>query len=130
MADEARAHEDILHLLQVESVVKRVPSRLNNVRRIVQYAKDPEDDGSDDPLGSAPTEAWLMWALIIVTVLALVSLFVFYLRTGDSASKGEHTLLQQGRADDTVDVDLDFSDAKSKTYFMQNVMKTLKTIEE
>ncbi|KAG0445434.1 hypothetical protein HPB47_015158 [Ixodes persulcatus] len=130
MADEARNHEDILHLLQVESVVKRVPSSLTNVRRIVQYARNPEDDGTiENPLAAAPFEAWCMWAFLLVTILALFGLLAFYLRsTASSAAKG--SLLVARPSDEVVAVDLDFSEANSKTYFMQNVMKTLTTIEE
>ncbi|KAG0416056.1 hypothetical protein HPB47_006767 [Ixodes persulcatus] len=129
-ADEARNHEDILHLLQVESVVKRVPSSLTNVRRIVQYARNPEDDGTiENPLAAAPFEAWCMWAFLLVTILALFGLLAFYLRsTASSAAKG--SLLVARPSDEVVAVDLDFSEANSKTYFMQNVMKTLTTIEE
>lgn len=138
--DEAPTHEDILHLLQVESVVKKVPSGLNNVRRIVQFAKDPDDDGSvQDPLSATPVEVYFIWGILLVTALTLVLLLAYYLRSGategggaSAANGGDGTsnpLLVPRRGSEEA-IQLDFSDGNPKNNFMQSVMKTLKSLEE
>lgn len=136
--DEPPAHEDILHLLQVESVVKKVPSGLTNVRRIVQYAKDPDDDGSiQDPLGATPPEAYFVWGILLVTALILVLLLAYYVRPGateggggggDGGGVSKPLLVPTRGSEETIQ--LDFSDGNPKSNFMQSVMKTLKALEE
>lgn len=127
--DESPTHEDILRLLQVESVVKRVPNSLDKVRRIVQYAKDPDDDGSvQDPLSATPPEAIIVWGLLLVTSLALVILLAYYVRRGLGPGHGAMLLPTKG-SEETV-IELDFNDAQAKTTILQDVMKTLKAINE
>lgn len=141
--DEAPAHEDILHLLQVESVVKKVPSGLNNVRRIVQFAKDPDDDGSiQDPLSATPLEVYIIWGILLVTALTLVLLLAYYVRPsateggGGAAASGNDgdgtstkPLLVPRRVSEET-IQLDFNDASPRNNFMQSVLKTLKSLEE
>ncbi|KAK8786574.1 hypothetical protein V5799_023649 [Amblyomma americanum] len=129
--DESPAHEDILRLLQVESVVKRVPSSLNKVRRIVQYAKDPDDDGSvQDPLSATPPEAVIVWALLLVTALALLILLAYYVRKGSGVGPAPGAMLLPTRGSEETVIELDFDDAQAKTNILQDVMKTLKAINE
>ncbi|KAH6928446.1 hypothetical protein HPB50_016593 [Hyalomma asiaticum] len=134
--DEPPAHEDILQLLQVQSVVKKVPSELTNVRRIVQYAKDPDDDGSiQDPLGATPFEAYFIWATLLVTALVIVFLLAYRVRPtateggGNEAGDASKPLLVPTRGGEEA-IQLDFDDGSSKNSFMESIMKTLKSLEE
>lgn len=138
--DEPPAHEDILQLLQVQSVVKKVPSELTNVRRIVQYAKDQDDDGSiQDPLGATPFEAYFIWATLLVTALVIVFLLAYRVRPtatesaggggGNEASDASKPLLVSTRGGEEA-IRLDFDDGSSKNSFMESIMKTLKPLEE
>ncbi|KAL1416117.1 hypothetical protein MTO96_006390 [Rhipicephalus appendiculatus] len=125
---------------KVESVVKKVPSGLNDVRRIVQFAKDPDDDGSiQDPLSATPIEVYVIWGILLVTALILVLLLAYYVRPsategggasadgngGDGTSK---PLLVPRRGSEEA-IQLDFNDDSPRSNFMQSVMKTLKSLE-
>ncbi|KAH6938894.1 hypothetical protein HPB50_014681 [Hyalomma asiaticum] len=137
--DEPPAHEDILKLLQVESVVKKVPSGLTNVRRIVQYANDPDDDGSiQDPLSATPPEAYFIWSIMLITALALVLLLAYYTRPtategggggGNEGGAASIPLRVPTRGSEEA-IQLDFNDGSPRNSFMQSIMKTLKSLEE
>lgn len=71
---ESSDHEDVVHLLQAESVIKKVPDHLDEVRRIIQYAKDSKDQGADDDMGLGTPITIVILAFAIAVMY--VSLFM------------------------------------------------------
>lgn len=99
-------NQDPLYVAQVESVMKQLLHNETEMRRIIDYVKNPESSN----IASMSADIWLMDVIVLCAVLAVIAALVCYFRAPFEREAGQKPKRSEKRADEGASGNLESGD--------------------